>query len=285
MGGTLIKVELGFGRGWAAPAAARSIARIDAELGRPADINEAGRSPEQANANRARWLAYERYLKGGPWAPKAPYALGADQSVHCWGGAADSDDWYDPAAADVWRDNGWKQTARYFDRNGRPTAKDEPWHGEYFPELDKHRHETVELVNDNGTWRVAPDEPVPASIPPVRRDIMSIPVLAMTGGPGDNRVFEISGGSKRHIIHRAELSALEVIAGQLDPKGRPGEKALQDHIAVIGDLASIPNRVDAVTVEQVEAILRRAGSGVDASVDIEAIANAVNDEAARRLKS
>ncbi|WP_288870889.1 hypothetical protein [uncultured Microbacterium sp.] len=285
MGGTLTKVELGHGRGWAAPDAARSIARIDAQLGRPADINEAGRSPEQANANRARWLAYERYLKGGPWAPKAPYALGADQSVHCWGGAADSDDWHDPAAAAVWRDNGWKQTARYFDRNGRPTAKDEPWHGEYFPELDKHRHVTVALINDNGVWRLPSSAATPSHIEPVRRDIMSIPVLAMTGGPGDTRVFEISGGSKRHIIHRAELNALQAIAGQLDPHGRPGDKALQDHIAVIGNLASIPNRVDAVTVEQVEAILRRAGVGVGATIDIEAIANAVNDEAARRLKS
>lgn len=141
MGGTLTKTDLGHGRGWASPKAAASIRRIDAQLGRLADINEAGRSPEQANANRARWLAYERYLNGGPWAPKAPYALGADQSVHCWGNAADSDDWYNPQAAAVWRDNGWKQTARYFDRNGRPTAKDEPWHGEYFEHLDNHRND------------------------------------------------------------------------------------------------------------------------------------------------
>lgn len=113
-------------RGRAAPEAAAAIFRIDAELGRPADINEAWRSPEQANANRARWLAYERYLNGGPWAPKAPYALGAEDSVHCDGYAADSDDWYDPAAAAVWRRNGFRQTARY-----PGTARDEPWHGEY----------------------------------------------------------------------------------------------------------------------------------------------------------
>lgn len=143
MGGTLIKTDLGHGRGWASPSAAASIRRIDAQLGRLADINEAGRSPEQANKNRAAWLAYDRYLKGGPWAPKAPYALGADQSVHCWGGAADSDDWYDPRAAAVWRDNGWRQTARYFDSKGRPTAKDEPWHGEYSEHLDNHHNDPV----------------------------------------------------------------------------------------------------------------------------------------------
>lgn len=137
MGGTLIKTDLGHGRGWASPKAAASIRRIDAQLGRVADINEAGRSPEQANANRARWLAYERYLNGGPWAPKAPFALGADQSVHCWGNAADSDDWYNAQAAAVWRDNGWKQTARYPGNK----AKDEPWHGEYFEHLDNHRND------------------------------------------------------------------------------------------------------------------------------------------------
>lgn len=148
MGGALIKTDLGHGRGWAAPAAAASIRRIDAQLGRAADINEAGRSPEQADENRRRWLAYERYLNGGPWAPKAPYALGSDQSVHCWGYAADSDDWYDADAAAVWRDNGWRQTARY---PGNP-AKDEPWHGEYSENLDNH-------LNDPATGgTVAPDQ-------------------------------------------------------------------------------------------------------------------------------
>lgn len=136
MGGTLTKVDIGHGRGWLAPAPAASLRRIDAQLGRLADINEAGRSPEQANENRRKWLAYERYLNGGPWAPKAPYALGADQSVHCWGYAADSDDWYNANAAAVWRANGWRQTARYPGNK----AKDEPWHGEYSETLDQYRH-------------------------------------------------------------------------------------------------------------------------------------------------
>lgn len=131
------QTDLGHGRGWASPTAAASIRRIDAQLGRLADINEAGRSPEKANENRRKWLAYERYLNGGPWAPKAPFALGADESVHCWGDAADSDDWYDPRAAAVWRDNGWRQTARY---PGNP-AKDEIWHGEHFVHLDNHRYD------------------------------------------------------------------------------------------------------------------------------------------------
>jgi len=130
-------VDLGHGRGRAERSTAEAIWRIDADLGRPADVNEAWRSPEQANANRARWLAYERYLNGGPWAPWAPYALGAEESVHCNGEAADSDDWYIPAAAAVWRRHGFRQTARYFDRNGRPTARDEIWHGEHRAEWEE----------------------------------------------------------------------------------------------------------------------------------------------------
>jgi hypothetical protein len=94
MGG-LVKVDLGHGRGWASPTAAASIRRIDRALGRPADINEAGRSPEKADENYRKWIAYQN---GGPW---APYALPASQSVHCWGNAADSDDWYNAAAAAV----------------------------------------------------------------------------------------------------------------------------------------------------------------------------------------
>lgn len=141
MGGGFTKTDIGHGRGWLAPAPARSLKRIDAHmmrvLNRRADINEAGRSPEKANENRRKWLAYERYLNGGPWAPKAPYALGADQSVHCWGYAADSDDWYNNRAAAIWREHGWRQTARY---PGNP-RKDEPWHGEYSLALDKHRND------------------------------------------------------------------------------------------------------------------------------------------------
>lgn len=125
-------VDLGHGRGRAAPAAAASIFRIDAQLGRPADINEAWRSPAKADANYAAWIAYQN---GGP---KAPYALPASKSVHCLGMAADSDDWYSAAAAAVWRDNGWRQTARY-----PGTSKDEPWHGEYFAQYDNHRNDTA----------------------------------------------------------------------------------------------------------------------------------------------
>lgn len=198
MGGTLTKVDLGYGRGWAAPAPAASIRRIDSQLGRLADINEAGRSPEQADENRRKWLAYERYLNGGTWAPKAAYALGSDKSVHCWGYAADSDDWYDERTAAVWHDNGWRQTARYFDSNGRPTAKDEPWHGEYSEHLDNHRH-----------------DPAPAggaTAPPISKEDDTMLMLRVHYNKG---VHEVALGNKtfRHFIQSDPRAAIAKNAG------------------------------------------------------------------------
>lgn len=120
-------VDIGHGRGRLAWDAAASLRRVDAELGRLADVNEAWRSPEKADENYRKYLAY----KNGT-GPAAPLALPAKDSIHCRGYAVDSDDWYDAAAAAVWRRNGWRQTARYND------SRDEPWHGEYFPEHDQN---------------------------------------------------------------------------------------------------------------------------------------------------
>ncbi len=270
----MIRVDLGHGRGWLEEQAAKSQARIDRALGHPQQITEAGRDWETQNGHYQRYLTH---LRGGDW---APIALSPDApSVHQKGRAKDTDE------RDVGRlnDHGWFQTV-YRVVNGRRTLV-EPWHFEYFLERDNHRHEVVELVNDGGTWRIAPAAAAPASIAPVRRDTMSIPPLANTGGPGDTRIWDISGGTKRHITNQAEIEALRKLAEQLDPHGRPGHLAINDHIAVVGGLASIPNRIGAVTVEQVEAIVKRAGVGGAAAVDYEAIADAVNDEAARRLGS
>lgn len=120
-------VDIGGGRGRLAGGPAASIARIDAQLGRLADVNDAWRSPEQADRNVAAWNAYQNGT-----GPKAPYALNRWQSIHCRGYAVDSDDWYNAHAAAIWRRNGWRQTARYND------SRDEPWHGEYDEGLDEY---------------------------------------------------------------------------------------------------------------------------------------------------
>lgn len=127
-------VDIGFGRGRLAPGPAASLRRIDAQLGRPADINDAWRSPEQADRNRAAWVAYQNGT-----GPVAPYALDRWGSIHCRGYAGDSDDWYDPEAAAVWQRNGWRQTALYPVGDRRR----EEWHGEYDEDLDEFLGQTA----------------------------------------------------------------------------------------------------------------------------------------------
>lgn len=126
-------VALSGGRGRLAPKPAASLARIDKALGRPADVNDAWRSPAQADANYAAWIAFR-----DGYGPPAPFALPAKDSIHCRGYAVDSDDWYHADRAAVWRDHGWRQTARYPDQ----PKKDEPWHGEYFEEYDNHKNDS-----------------------------------------------------------------------------------------------------------------------------------------------
>lgn len=124
-------VNLDHGRGWASADAAASIARVDAVLGHAMQITEAGRSKEKADANYA---AYVAYLNGtGPW---APIALPGDQSVHCFGGAIDTDE--GQSHVDLLADHGWIRTVY---RNGRLV---EPWHFEYFTARDNHYNEEID---------------------------------------------------------------------------------------------------------------------------------------------
>lgn len=116
-------VDIGHGRGRLAPAAARSLSRIDAQLGRPLDVNSAWRDPEQQDRMHEAWVAY---LNGGP-RPNHGRALPSWSSVHCKGRAIDTDD---TALERILNDHGWFRT-----------ASDEPWHYEYFEHRDNHRNE------------------------------------------------------------------------------------------------------------------------------------------------
>lgn len=138
-------VDIGHGRGRLAPAAARSLARVDAAMrdafGRVLDVNEAWRSPEQADENYRAYLAYLNYQNGGAFAPWAPIALPADKSVHCKGFALDSDDGYNTRVVRILNDHGWFHTV-YRWVNGVWTLV-EQWHFEYQWWRDNHRHETA----------------------------------------------------------------------------------------------------------------------------------------------
>lgn len=125
-------VDIGHNRGRLAAAPAASLARVDVAMrsafGRAADINEAWRSPEDADKN---YRAYLRFLNGGPW---APIALPGDKSIHCFGYAVDTDDTSD-AQMRIWNDHGWYWTVY---RNGKLAER---WHLEYFYNLDNHRND------------------------------------------------------------------------------------------------------------------------------------------------
>lgn len=235
MGGSLIKTDIGHGRGWLAPAPAASLRRIDAQLGRPADINEAGRSPEQADENRRKWLAYERYLKGGPWAPKAPYALGSDQSVHCWGYAADTDDSYNARAAAVWLDNGWGQTALYPNN----PAKHEPWHREYREDRDNHRFDGKPAGGSGATEEDDMSAQAEQYIADIRNAIFGplnggIPKMSWKTPDGQREAYYglLDIGLRNQALITAQTAALQALATAkgVDPKAITAvvEKAVKD---------------------------------------------------------
>ncbi|WP_431800303.1 hypothetical protein [Microbacterium kunmingense] len=129
-----MRVDLGGGRGWLEDPAARSIARIDREIGHRCQITEAGRTWEKQNEH------YQRYLRNG-----SPIALHPDTpSVHQLGAAIDSNE--AQRILSVMERHGWRRTVY---RNG---VLVEPWHFEYFWSLDQHRNETITLAQVGGVW-------------------------------------------------------------------------------------------------------------------------------------
>lgn len=109
----MMPVSIGYGRGWLDQSAAASVTRIDAELGRPLDVNSAGRTwQEQYEA----WLRYQ--------AGTGSFALHPDNPLarHTKGLAVDTDDRIGWIGS-----HGWVA-----DVSG------EPWHFEYRAWLDQY---------------------------------------------------------------------------------------------------------------------------------------------------
>lgn len=139
-------VDIGHGRGRLAPEPAASLARVDSAFGRAADINEAWRSPADADENYRKYLAY---INGrGPW---APIALPAELSVHCVGYAVDTDDTSDDDMA-VWNENGWYWTVY---RAGKLIER---WHLEYFRSRDNRRDAPAKPLTPKEWYDMEPNE-------------------------------------------------------------------------------------------------------------------------------
>lgn len=169
-------VDIGGGRGRLARDAAASLARVDIAMrsafGRAADINEAWRSPEAADENYRKYLAY---LRGGPW---APIALPGDKSVHCFGYALDTDDTSD-AHMRIWNDHGWFWTVY---RNGKLAER---WHLEYFANRDNHRNDP------------APASTIVAPIPSEEDDMLALKINAGSRG---THLAVLGLGVFRHLV-------------------------------------------------------------------------------------
>lgn len=123
--------DLGHGRGWLDAQAAASIERIDAEIGHPLQITEAGRTRAQQLEH---WNTYQRFGKPIALHPDGP-PKGNGPSIHQAGEAVDSDE--AQQFVDLMNRHGWKQTVY---RNGKLIG---PWHFEYDPANDQHLGEDI----------------------------------------------------------------------------------------------------------------------------------------------
>lgn len=121
------RVSLGHNRGWLDRPAVESVKRIDYQIGRPLDVNSAGRTYAEQQQKWNEW-------KAGTGAP----ANLPGTSVHEKGLALDSDDRF----LALMTRNGW----------WRPYAH-EPWHFEYLERNDKMKE--LEMLTDKDIDKIA----------------------------------------------------------------------------------------------------------------------------------
>lgn len=166
-------MDLGHNRGWLVSDAAASIKRIDAQIGHPLQITEAGRTYAQQLAH---WLNFQ---KNG-----YPIALHPDTpSIHQLGAAIDTDERNVP----VLNDNGWYQTVY------RAGTLVEPWHFEYDPTRDNHINDTIPEEEEDMAASIikAPNRPHALSVPGFFRRIKDDAELKALLAIG-HRVAEVS---------------------------------------------------------------------------------------------
>lgn len=113
-----------------APDAAASFRRLEARLGRRADVN---RTYADYNTQLRMYLAWQAWVTGRGPKPNHSRALHPDLSMHCRGLAWDSDDWRTPGFIPLAAEYGWIRTAA-----GDPS---EQHHFEYQVWRDQHRND------------------------------------------------------------------------------------------------------------------------------------------------
>lgn len=157
------------------PAAAASFRRLEARLGRRADVN---RTYADYATQMRMYLAWQAWVSGRGPKPNHSRALHPDESVHCRGEAWDSDDWRTPGFIPLAAEYGWIRTAA-----NDPT---EQHHFEYKWQHDQHRNDPV------------PTGAVPAPAPPKEDDDMLM--IDLTGlGPGSHKIA-VGNGVLKHFV-------------------------------------------------------------------------------------
>ena len=208
-----------------APAAAASWARMEADRGRPLDVN---RSYASWDEQMEKYEAYQAYRAGrGPW---APLALHPSQSWHCIGRAADTDD-------DEWirahPQYGW-----------RFVVLSEKWHAQHYPELDLTRNRPAS--GDNTTPLVTP-----------RKDEEDMLFITYKDAAGD-RLYVRVGFDDAIRETKAEAVAWNAATGQRHKEVTRG----QAHLILEGVRAARARRngmiADTVTA-QLDALLADLG--------------------------
>lgn len=262
-------VDIGFGRGRLAPAPADSLRRIDAMIGRPTDVNDAWRSPEQADRNRAAWIAYQNGT-----GPAAPYALDRWGSIHCRGYAVDSDDWYIPDVAALLRRAGWRQTALYPIGDSRR----EPWHGEYDEALDEFLGQPAA---GGSTYLNLEDDM------PTMNEFLNTP--AYTGGPTISQFFKAvdQGGVAAQVWGRLVDRGFDADGNRvLIPAIQELADAKTLAMQILGKpVADVTVDVDEAAIAASLAPLITAHVGSLSDDDVRRLSAATADELAKRLSN
>jgi hypothetical protein len=180
----MIQTDIGYGRGWLDAPAAASLRRVDAAIGRPLDVNSAGRThEEQAEARR-------KYENGGP------YAAPVGESPHEFGNAVDTDDRFISLMAE----HGWS----------RPLSG-EPWHFVYYPSRDNHINEGVPAATGGVS---------PATRTILKGTDMEFAVKATSDASIDGveirtgQHFAVSANAPMTIMSADEVSALDWFEGK-----------------------------------------------------------------------
>ena len=116
----------------AAAAFRRADAQVQAELGRPIDVNSTHRPWD---TQLAMWHAWNAYVAGnGPY-PGHSKAVHPSESFHVDGLALDSDDWTNTRVVQILADNGFIRNRLY--------VPNEKHHFEYIRARDKHYGEPI----------------------------------------------------------------------------------------------------------------------------------------------